>query len=310
MTNPRLPHSYNILSLDGGGVRGVMEAVFLRRLCEVHDYLLRDVDLLVGTSTGGIIALGLAAGLDPAALEALYTHKSDDIFDDSIFDYFKDLWKLAGADYSTDNLRKVLKAYFGDMKLRDLDKKVAIVTFDLDNELKDPKSRSWKPKIFHNFEGIDSDEDFDVVDVALYTSAAPTYFPSVDGYIDGGVVANNPAMVGLVQALDTRAARQQLENIHLLSLGTGKVNRYIEGEDLDWGILKWGPQLFNLLFEGSTGMVDFECKQLLKGRYHKLDVVLEEAYDLDNWQDISKLVELANEEDISETVEWLARNWQ
>ena len=87
-----------------------------------------------------------------------------------------------------------LKNVLGSTLLGDLGKNVLVPAFDLDNESKDKTRRCWKPKFFHNFKGRDSDRDVSAYKVALYTSAAPTYFPSVDGYIDGGVVCLHPAI--------------------------------------------------------------------------------------------------------------------
>ncbi len=307
---PPLPKSYNILALDGGGARGVVETVLLRRLEQGHTNLLRDVDLLAGTSTGGIIALALAAETPLDRIQDLYMEKTKRIFKDSLWDNVQDVGKPRRAHYSTDGLRTLLREYFGDMKLRDLNKKVAIVTFDLDNEAKDPRRRAWKPKIFHNFEGHDSDGDIDVVDVGLYTSAAPTYFPTVDGYIDGGVLANNPALVGIIQAMDRhRGAGRCLPDLHVLSIGTGKASRYIEGAALDWGIVQWATHLLPILFESAIDMVTFECEQLLGNNFHRVEPVFDEKFELDNWKAVPKLAQLTEEKDISSTVEWLKEHW-
>ena len=306
---PPLPRSYNILALDGGGVRGVVETVLLMRLEQEHANLLRDVDLLVGTSTGGIIALALAAEIPLDQIKEFYTEKTRTIFKDSFWDNVRDIGKVRGANYSTDGLRTLLREYFGDMKLRDLNKKVAITAFDLDNEVTDPRRRAWKPKIFHNFDGMDSDGDLDVVDVGLYTSAAPIYFPTVDGYIDGSVIANNPALVGIIQALDRRAAGRYLSDLHVLSIGTGKTRGYIKGEALDWGIAQWALRLLPILFDGAIDMVTFECNQLLGGRFHRLEPVFDKKFGLDDWKAIPELVQLTEEENISATVEWLRENW-
>jgi patatin-like phospholipase/acyl hydrolase len=280
------------------------------RLEQEHANFLRDVDLLAGTSTGGIIALALAAETPLPQIKDFYTEKTKIVFKDSFWDNVRDVGKLRGADYSTDGLRTLLREYFGDMKLRDLNKKVAITAFDLDNESTDPRRRAWKPKIFHNFDGVDSDGDLDVVDVGLYTSAAPTYFPTVDGYIDGGVVANNPALVGIIQAIDRRGGCRCLTDLSVLSIGTGKNRRYVKGDNLDWGFSQWATRLLPILFEGAIDMVTFECNQLLGGNFHRLEPVFDKKFELDKWKAVPELVRLSEEEDISATVEWLRENWK
>src|SRR5213594_5028603 len=94
--------AYRILSMDGGGIRGLYAAVLLDRLTREVPTLVERVDLVAGTSTGGIIALGLAHGLAPADLVALYRDRAKEIFDDSWLDDLKDLGGLTGADYDND----------------------------------------------------------------------------------------------------------------------------------------------------------------------------------------------------------------
>lgn len=302
--------SFNILALDGGGVRGTIEAVLLDRIQKEHPKFTSKLDLITGVSTGGIQALGIAAGKQPPVLRELYEKSSKMIFSDSFLDDFRDLWKLTGADYGNKNLRKILELQFGDMQLKDLNKKVAIVTFDLDNKSKE--KRTWKPKVFHNFPGSDSDGDMRVVDVALRTSAAPTYFPTYQGDCDGGVVANNPAMVGLCQALDPRSegSRPDLENIKLLSLGTGSVSRFIKGNTHDWGAAQWASKLLFIMMEGSIELVNYQCRMLLSDRFQRVNPSLPKPYSLDNWKIVPELVTLAENYDLESTFKWLETNWK
>jgi patatin-like phospholipase/acyl hydrolase len=143
---------YRILSLDGGGIRGVLTATLLERLEEAHPGFLSKVDLFAGTSTGGILALGLAVGLTPTEIGELYTESGETVFADSVWDDIGDLGKLTGADYSNQPLKQAILDRIGDISLGDLPKRVLISSFDLDNQ---PQTsgvlRSWKPKFFHNF---------------------------------------------------------------------------------------------------------------------------------------------------------------
>ena len=196
---------FRILSLDGGGIRGVLTAVLLDRLQQQYPKLLNEqsdkVTLFAGTSTGGILSMGLAEGLSPQQIRDLYVVNGKSIFDSTWLRDIVDIGGLAGAKYDNGNLKHVLQQIFTGKRLDDLKRRVLIASFQLDNEASDPAKRSWKPKIFHNFPGPDSDGAALVVDVAMETSAAPTYFPSYNGYIDGGVIANNPSMAALAQAL-------------------------------------------------------------------------------------------------------------
>lgn len=309
MGNQITQKPFNVLSFDGGGVRGIIEACLLERIQARCPNFLRDADLLAGTSTGGIIALGLAAGKSPTDLREMYQVASKQIFSETLLGRFKDFWKLLSADYKADNLRAMLQSQFGDLLLGDLEKSVAITTFDLDNEAEGP-ARTWKAKIFHNCKGLDADLDVRVVDLALRTSAAPTYFPTSDGYIDGGVFANNPGMVGLAQALDPRNLNKDLKNINLLSLGTGRVRRYLEGANLNWGLSKWSKHLLDLLMDGSIDVVDFECRQILRDKYYRLNPQLACDYPLDDWKNVPALMAIAQDTDIDPVVLWLEKNWK
>jgi patatin-like phospholipase/acyl hydrolase len=243
----------------------------------------------------------------------VYKERGGVIFDDSIWDNLRDLGKTVGADYSSKGLKAELKAVFGDLKLRDVTRKVAIPTFDLDNEDVAAK-RTWKPKIFHNFKGADSDGEQLVAHIAQYTSSAPTYFPSADGYIDGGVFANNPSIVALAQAISRRnqpAERAALHEVVLLSLGTGVSLTYIKGQTLDWGYAQWAQPLINVLMDGVAGISDYQARQLLDDRYHRLQIVFQpnETIALDAVDKLDRMDEIATEHPLQETVDWLRDVW-
>ncbi len=305
---------YRILSIDGGGIRGLVTTILLQRITAtpgLEDFL-KSVDLISGTSTGGLLALGLAYGLDLAQIRDLYVKKGPLIFDDSWLDDLKDLGKLRGADYSIKHLRSTLKELFGDITLGQLNKRVLITSFDLDNEDPDPEKRTWKPKLFHNFPGTNSDSSFYAADVGLYTSAAPTYFPSVDGYIDGGVYATNPSICALAQTQDNRySPTPRIKDVYLLSLGTGTSLQYITGNSHDWGYIRWLKPLINLMFDGTAGIADYQCFQFLGNRYHRLAPVFPSGVvvPMDDIKKIPYMIEFAETLVIDDTIKWLKQKF-
>lgn len=316
-----MQNTYKILSLDGGGIRGLITARLLQRLND-HPKIagwLDDIDLIAGTSTGGIIALSLAYGKTPEDLCLLYKCKGDNIFNKNLLETIIDVPNIISAEYSNENLKEELYQFFGDKKLADLKTKVAIPTFDLDSEhdfdkTKAGEERGWKPKIFHNFEGTGSDKEFKIKDVALYTSSAPTYFPSADGYIDGGVFANNPSMIAITQAIskhNIKKERAKLKNISLLSVGAGIALQYEEGKNNDWGYSQWAFSLIDILMEGVTGISHFQAEQLLGKKYNRLQIYFSEGnkIKLDDIDKLKEMENLANELDLSETVDWIDKNW-
>jgi uncharacterized protein len=309
----RVPN-FRIFSFDGGGIRGVLTAVLLDRLLTAYPQLLQDradtITLFAGTSTGGILALGMAAGLTPQKIRDLYVTDGKLIFDASWSRNMVELGGLSGAKYDNVNLRQILQETFGALKLQDLKPRVLIASFSLDNQAIDPAQRTWSPKFFHNFPGADSDGASLAVDVAMETSAAPTYFPSYNGYVDGGVIANNPSMAAVAQALDGRnppAERGTLDTIKLLSIGTGASLQYIEGLSLDWGDAQWIKPILNVMMDGSVGVADFQCYQLLGSRYCRIEPVfpVNQTYPMD---DVSKVIDLLNFAaafDLTSTIAWL-----
>ncbi len=310
--------TYRVLSLDGGGIRGIVTVVLLERLAAragLEGWLER-VDLIAGTSTGGLLALGLAHGIPLAAIRDLYVRKGEAIFDDSWLDDIVDLGKLVGADYSTRGLRRELKAILGDVTLGDLARRVLITTFDLDSG-DDPdratdQARTWKPKLFHNFPGPSSDGDAVAWKVGLYTAAAPTYFPSVDGYVDGGVYASNPSMCALAQTQDVRyGPPARLDEVVLLSLGTGTSLQYLKGRRLNWGYAQWAKPLVSLMLDGVAGIADYQCAQILGPRYHRLAPVFPAGTTIamDGVAKVPYMEEFAAAVGLDATADWLETHW-
>jgi patatin-like phospholipase/acyl hydrolase len=298
--------TYHILSLDGGGVRGVLTSRLLARLEAARPGFLAGIDLFAGTSTGGILALGLAAGRAPEDCSQLYESAGPRVFEDSWLDNLKDLGMLIGAQYSNVNLKQVLTEQMGEMTLADLRRRVLIASFDLDNE-GGPPPRMWKAKFFHNFPGPSSDGHEKVVDVAIRSSAAPGFFPIYQGYIDGGISANNPAMCAVAKAINPVSGGQRLDDIVLLSVGTGLLPTYIPEKDADWGLAQWAGYFLGLVMDGNNGLPDYQCQQLLGERYYRLNPVLPRPIRLDNLAEAPVLRAMADEADLSGVVAWLDR---
>jgi len=305
---------YRVVSIDGGGIRGLVTTILLQRIIATPglEDLFGTIDLVAGTSTGGLLALGIAHQLDLQRIREVYVEKGPKIFADSWLDDLVDLGKIRGADYDIKPLRRELRDLFGDATLGSLRKRVLITAFDLDNESPKAEERTWKPKLFHNFPGPSSDRGALAADVGLYTSAAPTYFPSVDGYIDGGVYASNPAMCALAQTQDDRyRPTPSLNEVFLLSLGTGTSLQYIKGNYHDWGYAQWVKPLINLMLDGTAGIADYQCSQILGDRYHRLAPVFPAGttVPMDDIDKIPYLIEFAEALPINETVEWLRQVW-
>jgi uncharacterized protein len=301
---------YNVLSMDGGGIRGILTARILERIDAALPGFLDGVALMGGTSTGGLLALGLASGMTPGQVRKLYEELGDKVFADTLVDNIKDLGHLVGAQYSVEPLKDVLTQFFADKKLIDLGKKVVIATFNLDNEgMGTGGIRTWKMKFFQNYPGPGSDGDQSVVDVGVRTSVAPTYFPVYQGYIDGGVAAASPAMCALAQALDPATGQQMLQEVALLSLGTGWNPHYLPVQSADWGLVQWAPHLINIMLEGDQGLVDYQCRQMLGESYFRLNPLLPFEIPMDSVKSIPDLLTVADQTDLTEVIAWIQRSF-
>jgi patatin-like phospholipase/acyl hydrolase len=288
---------YRVLAIDGGGIRGLVSTILLQRLAATQGLggLLTATDLIAGTSSGGIIALAIADCVGLQRLRELFVNRGPKVFDDSWLDDLIDLGRLRGAEYKVGPLRKEVRRIVGEKKLGQLKKNVLITSFDLDNKAPAAR-RTWKPKLFYNFQGAGSDREVLAYKVALYTSAAPTYFPSVDGFIDGGVYAGNPSMCALAQTQDRRyAPTPAIDDVVLFSLGSGTSLQYLAGQSHEWGYVQWVKPLISLMLDGANDIARYQCEQILRDRYHRLAPVFPKARQVksDHVKKIDYMIEFA-----------------
>jgi len=306
---------YRILSIDGGGIRGIIPVILLERLARESglEGFLESVDLIAGTSTGGLIALALAAGRSLPEIRSLYTTKGAEIFDRSAWRAITSLGSLIGAKYDSANLSRIAASFLGaTTRLGDLGKRVLVAAFDLDSGPDDRRGRTWKPKLFHNFPGPDSDADELAWKVGLSTSAAPTYFAPFGGYVDGGVFASNPSMCALAQTQDPRIPEGiRLEDVVLLSMGTGISLQFIEEKEPDWGDAQWIEPLLGIMLDGVSGIADYQCRRLLGERYFRLAPVFPTGTTvaMDDAEMVPYMAELATAVDVGEAARWLRTAW-
>src|SRR5262245_5024740 len=335
---------YRILALDGGGIRGLLTTMLLERLClqpgleQVFD----DTFLIAGNSSGALIALAMAHGLaQPTTAQTLgrirgVFENGPLIFGSAVpFPVGFWLWPKFGEEARASGLKKLLGEH---TRLRDLQRHVLISSFQLDKQrtahqsVQPPQenaglprqvkrlkeARTWRAKLFHNFPP-DSDCDLEAWKVALYSTAAPAYFPTADGFIDGGVYANNPAMCALAQLFDDRYAptrKPPLNDVLLLSVGAGQNLKFIEGPRHNWGVLRWASNYVWLTMDGTVGVADYQCRQMLTAKnYWRLapNVPADEVIELDDLDKINRLTELTEEFvagcEFRDCVAWLRSNW-
>ena len=139
----------------------------------VRDFIL-SVDMFAGSSTGALIALGLAAEIPLTVIKDLYIEAGPKIFSDRVFDQFRDIGNLLGSQYSNKELGRWLHEIFGSRTLGDLKRKVIVPPFELDNvrDLQPGEPRRWKAKIFHNLPNREADNDRLLRDVDFRVDSA------------------------------------------------------------------------------------------------------------------------------------------
>ena len=294
-------NTYKILSFDGGGIKGLISIVILKRLVKEVPLLLKNVNLISGTSTGGIIALCLADKTPLETIKNLYYENGERIFKKARFNFRG----LARGKYTNKNLKEMLEEIFEGRTLCELKKNVLIPTFDLDGE---NGKRAWKPKFFDNIDKNDPDCEELISNIALYTSAAPTFFPAVNGFIDGGVCANNPSMAAVSNALSRNI---KVDNLRVLSIGTGQNLKYIDNKEANYGLLKWTSNIFDIMFDGLIDIPNYQCKAILKENFCRINPTSENGTipEMDEWKKRDELVEIGNSVDITKVVKWLKDNW-
>lgn len=194
---------FKILSIDGGGVKGLFSACVLREIEAQYGSLTEHFDMLCGTSTGGLIALALAGGKSASEIVDFYRDWGPRIFPTGkLGRKLRDLrFYVAGGKFGDENLKKAATHILGEKRICDANSYLCIPTVNLTT------ASPWVFKTDHDTT-LTRDSNIPMLDVALATSAAPFYFPvavssSVPGgyYVDGGLWANNPAFVGLLEAM-------------------------------------------------------------------------------------------------------------
>jgi patatin-like phospholipase/acyl hydrolase len=264
--------SFNVLSIDGGGIRGVFPAMLLANLeaelkqrgIENHQ-IFQHFQLITGTSTGGIIALALALGIPAKEIHDLYLNNAEKIFG-------KKKGILSSLFYSKhdrSSLEQLIRDKFREVHggtdpiLLDCKIPVCIPIYDLMQGKPSVLKNKYHPRFVRDYH-------IPAYQAALATSAAPTYFDpfsakyqdlkgieqSFSNKVDGGVFANNPTLLAIIEA--QKAFGQDLGNLRVLSIGTGHQKFTDACSRTDWGLLYWikgRKRIMELFMQGQSQQV-------------------------------------------------------
>jgi len=264
-----------VLSVDGGGIRGIVAA---RILAEIERRSGKPAstlfDLMAGTSTGGILVLALAkpgtkAGVPAHSAEEIldfYNRQGRTIFSRALRHRLKTLNGIMGSRYGGRGIDRALHDFFGEARLRDALTPVLVTSYELERRA---------PFFFRSMRAqSDPNYDYPMKVVARCTSAAPTYFApqkiatggSSDYYalIDGGIFANNPTACAYVEA---KTEYEKAEDFTVVSIGTGTLEQPILFDRAkSWGIAQWARPLLGTVFGGIDSTVDYQLRHLLRDR--------------------------------------------
>lgn len=288
--------TWRILSLDGGGIRGLIEAIWLKNLEQrLNNRTIADCfDLIAGTSTGSILACALARGIPLATIIDLYTKRGKEIFPSLLTRLWSTIPKMftLGPDmpkYDGIGLERVVTDVFGDTEFGELHPVVLVMSYDVFNR---------QAVVFKN--NVDEFKGLMVRDIVKASCSAPTFFPAHVMSIrsaklplaDGGIVANNPTACAIAEGIkiNNRVNGASLENFIVASFGTGETNRRISvRESQEWGLLEWAPALIEVLFDGSTEATDYIARQIIgQDHYFRFQTPLDRAYDdMDNADEVN-----------------------
>jgi hypothetical protein len=295
---------FRILSVDGGGIKGIFPAAIL---ASIEDKLLAGqpisnyFDLACGTSTGGIIALGLGKRIPASDLLKLYLDKGNAIFPRAgwLEKLRRRLRAYVSYQYERNVLERELKAAFQDARLHESKMRLCVPAFE---------GHYGEIYVFKTPHHQDYKKDYNepLVKVGLSTSAAPTYFTAYDRdgyrYLDGGVWANNPIMIAVVEALSCFDIHPT--DIRILSLGCGADPFIVDDAKAFGGLLAWRRAIaaaMDLQSQSAIGQA-----RLLVGpeRVVRIEPTVAQPIPLDDWQRArTELPPLAEEAFIENSVQ-------
>lgn len=263
-----------VLAIDGGGIRGIIPALILSEIQKrLGADLYKFFDLISGTSTGGIIALGIGTRskngqpYSPTELADLYVENGPAIFKKSFITPIKNFGR---PKYSPDALQSILVEFFGDTQFNTAISPLLISSYDLQGQI---------PFFFKSHRIAENPNyNWPVVSIARATSAAPTFFPPLqlvrgaDNYalVDGGVFVNNPAVAAYAEA---RALYPAAAEFIVVSVGTGnRQDQITYATAKNWGLLQWARQIAPVFMDSVSEAVDYELKSMPGCTYCRLQV--------------------------------------
>lgn len=271
-----MTRTVRILSVDGGGIRGLIPALVLAELERQSGQSARDLfDLIAGTSTGAIIAAAIARPNPKSASEiaSLYMGSGPAIFSRNAISYIRSA--ITGPKYDAGPLERVLREFFGSCKLSDSHIPLLLPCYDIERR-EAHFAKSWRAL-------RNPDDDFLTWEYLRAATAAPTYFSpalihSLGGQrlaaIDGALYANNPAMCAMAEA---RVLFPGADRFVVVSLGVGEFRQPLPYEKArNWGLVSWAPPVIDCCMDGSADTTHYQLSNTFgpNVEYHRFQIDL------------------------------------
>jgi len=264
---------FKVLCVDGGGIKGLYSAEVLAMLEKTYGYPLSDYfDMICGTSTGGIIALGISAKIEMERIVSFYMDKGPLIFE-KWEKKIKADWLLVfiqaivTSKYDNKQLKTALKEVFGERKIKESNNLLCIPSFNISTAT----NRIFKK----DYDKFNLDDDKYYIDVALATSAAPTYFPihTIDNvnYIDGGLWANDPTMVAISEF--ARCFSDKYNGLDILSISSCEKSSAESPKCKKRSFVQWSKTLFDIYTNGQNQSSRFFLEQIKSHLDFDLNIV-------------------------------------
>lgn len=313
---------FQILSLIGGGIRGAFITAFLDRIEQkLGRPISESFDLIAGTSTGGIIAAGLALGMPAAEMHQFYIDHGESIFSPRPKYRAKGAWrfvfplanwifkKRTGGDldaafrarFCPHSLQAAFDQGFGNRTMADVTQTRLIVP-----AVNLTQGRPYVFRSSHLPIGV-ADRELKVSDVVIASTAAPTYFPhrqiGDNAYVDGGMWATDPSMLAFCEAIRVQQFEHgvssfsncDVNDIHLLSIGTGRAQFSLSPPGADAGLLYWAPRIADLMGTSQVQGIHLPLKFLLGERYRHINFQMTEKWNLSAVENIPKLFSMGQQ---------------
>lgn len=275
-----------VLSIDGGGIRGIIPAIMLTELERRMNAPIAELfDVIAGTSTGGIIALMLTIPdksgkpmYSAKQVQELYTKLGQRVFKRSTLRTILSLGNLLNSKYSSLPLEKMLDIYMGECRLSDALTEIIIPAYE---------TQSASPYFFKSSyarKPWDSSDNPLMSQAAMATCAAPTYFPPYQFserkcFVDGGIFANNPAVCAYAQAKNSFPHEREFL---VVSIGTGEHHVPLLCKNIaDWGLIEWARPIFDIAMNAVGSTVNYQLNAMINGvgskpLYYRFQVRIDE----------------------------------